>query len=132
MLKNNFKKSFHEEMNENLEEMHQVFSDIGKAAIQLTARVKKHEDEYSLRWLQTFEEKLFGIREKIEELNLSFKPIIYEYMDTVNNCLDIETRRITILKDLLVNKQAYEYTAQLRDIEKGIEVLRVLIKVDNK
>ncbi|WAC39102.1 hypothetical protein [Pedobacter sp. SL55] len=132
MLKNNFKKSFHEEMNENLEEMHQVFSDIGKAAIQLTARVKKHEDEYSLRWLQTFEEKLFGVREKIEGLNLSFKPIIYEYMDTVNNCLDIETRRITILKDLLVNKQAYEYTAQLRDIEKRIEELRILIKVENK
>lgn len=132
MLKNQFKKPFHEEMNDNLEEMYQVLSDIGQATIQLNAKLKKYEDEASLRWLQTFEEKLFEVREKIEELSLSFKPILCDYMETINNCITVETKRIAHLKNLMVDKQAYQHTAQLRDIEKGIEELRILTKVENK
>lgn len=40
MLKNQFKKPFQEEMKDNLEEMHQVLSDIGQATIQLNAKLK--------------------------------------------------------------------------------------------
>lgn len=53
-------------------------------------------------------------------------------METVNHCITVETEKIAHLKNLLVDKQAYQHTAQLRDIEKGMEELRTLTKVENR
>ncbi len=129
MLNNRLKKPFIEEMNENLEQMSYVFSDIGQASIKLNAKLKTYEDEESLLWLQKFENKLFEVKEKIGQMNLAFKPLLGDYISTVNNCLMVEIKRIYYMKNLLAKNQMYEYIAQLRDIEKGIEQLTSLMKL---
>lgn len=129
MLKNRFKKPFIEDMNENLEEMSRVFSDIAQHSIKLTAKLKEYQDEEGLKWIQTFDNKLFEIKEKIAQVNLLFKPMLGDYISMVNNCLTVESKRIAYMKNLLANNQMYEYVAQLRDIEKGIEELTDLTKL---
>ncbi|MDQ8004819.1 MAG: hypothetical protein REI64_08480 [Pedobacter sp.] len=129
MENNNVKKPLTDKMNENLAEMNYVFTDIGQATIKLSTILKKDEDEERLLWLQTFEKKLLEVKEKLELLSLVYKPELDKYMITVSNCLEIESKRINYMKNLLVKSQKYEYTAQLRDIEKGIEELKELFSL---
>ena len=120
MLKNSFKKSFVQDMNDNLEEMHYVFSDIGQAVIKLTAMAKKYEDN-SLFWLPDLEEKIFSIKEKIEKMNMIFKPLLREHIIAINNSLAVEKKRLKYLKTLVVKHQEYEYSAKFHEIQKDID-----------
>lgn len=129
MENNDFKKPLIDKMNENLKGMNYVFTDIGEATVKLSVILKNDEDEESLLWLQTFENKLSDVKEKTELLSLAYKPELDKYMITMSNCLEIETKRVNYMKNLLVKAQKYEYTAQLRGIEKGIEELKKFISL---
>lgn len=129
MDNDDFKKPIIDKMNENLEQMNYVFTDIGEVTIKLSAKLKNNDDEKNLLWLQTFENKLLEVKEKTELLSLAYKPELDKYMITMSNCLEIETKRVNYMKNLLVKAQKYEYTAQLRGIEKGIEELKKFISL---
>lgn len=129
MENNDFNKPIIDKMNENLIEMNYVFSDMTKATIKLSTKLKNNDDEKNLLWLQTFENKLLEVKEKTELLSLAYKPELDKYMITMINCLEIETKRVNYMKNLLVKAQKYEYTAQLRGIEKGIEELKKFISL---
>ena len=120
MLQNSFRKSFVEDMNDNLEEMHYVFSDIGQAVIKLTAMAKKYED-HSYYWLPDLEQRIFKIKEKIEKMNLIFKPLLREHIIAINNSLALERERLKYMKTLVVKHQEYEYSATFHEIQKEID-----------
>ncbi|SDN06403.1 hypothetical protein SAMN05421813_13716 [Daejeonella rubra] len=128
MAENKFRKAPFEIVNEGLEEMHYAFSDIVQSFIKLRGLAKFNQDEKALPWLQDLENDAYGVKEKVEKMNLLFQPYLKPHLDAITNCLDAELRRIQILKLCLVENQKYEYVAQLRDLQNDIERMKCRIK----
>lgn len=128
MLENKFRKGTLEVMNEGLEEMHYAFSDIVQAFIKLRGLAKHYHDDKARKWLQDLENDAYGIKEKVEKMNLQFLPFLNPHLDVITNCLDTELRRIQILKLHLMKNQKYEYVAQLKDLQNDIERMQGRIK----
>lgn len=128
MEENKFRKAPFEVVNEGLEEMHYAFSDIVQSLIKLRGLAKFNQDEKALIWLQDLENDAYGIKEKVEKMNLLFQPYLKPYLDAIANCLDAELRRIQNLKLHMVKNQKYESVAQLRDLQNDIERMKGRIK----
>ncbi len=120
MLTNSFKKAFIDQMNDSLQEMKLVFSDMSQSIIKMRAIAKKCGDDESAIWLLTLENKIFGIKEKIEKLNRVFNSLLRDHIEDLNCCLHSEIGRIERLKTLLRENDKAKYIAQLSDIEKDI------------